>query len=184
MDINIYLITMVIDRLTKKESFPVPFAILDDFEKGACFDRLNALIEAKEYEIHKRNLFSIVGVTFSNYSEDENQLSGKNKPLIVHSIRKRFNNIHRELSDDALFKKVKYECPNENRYKEMTNLHNTKIVECTYNDDNTSGSLTLLLLKQYDYDEFKEYLKGSFEIVASSLDEKNKRGVFLLRSKS
>jgi hypothetical protein len=56
-------------------------------------------------------------------------LSGKNKPLIVHSIRKRFNNIHRELSDEVLFKRVKYECPNENRYKEMTNLHKTKIVE-------------------------------------------------------
>jgi hypothetical protein len=56
--------------------------------------------------------------------------------------------------------------------------------KCTYNDDETSGPLTLLLLKQYDYEEFKEYLKGSFEIVASSLDEKNKRGVFLLRSKS
>lgn len=71
IDISIPLVTKAIDNISANACFPIPFAIVDDFEEGHCFERLNELIRSKEYEIHKRNLFSIVGVTFSNYSKAE-----------------------------------------------------------------------------------------------------------------
>ena len=73
IDISISLITRAIDRIGTKASYPVPFAILDDFEQGTCFDRLGDLIKSNEHKIHKQSLFSILGVTFSNYSQPESE---------------------------------------------------------------------------------------------------------------
>lgn len=71
IDINITLLSKAITLIDTSANYPVPFAVLDDFEDGSCFSQLKRLILSKEHEIHKRNLFSIVGVTFSNYSKDE-----------------------------------------------------------------------------------------------------------------
>lgn len=219
IDISIPLVTRAINNVTNGASFPIPFAIVDDFEEGPCFDRLKQLVDSKEYEIHKRNLFSIVGVTFSNYSKAEHyfldgildimnpnedyllldvvadelnenelietvnkQINGLYKDLIIHSIRKRFPEIPRKTAESNLMKNVKIDVLHGNKHSILTNVANTKIVECSYKYGRKNSSL--IIIKHYNYISFKEYLKESFIIEASSFDVENMRGLFLLSKRS
>lgn len=67
IDLNVSLAIMSMEQVAPNAK-DVPFAIVDDFEKDTCYTRLKELIESKRYEIGKNNLFSMLGVTFSNLS--------------------------------------------------------------------------------------------------------------------
>ena len=227
IDISIPLVTTAIDAVSKKAGYPIPFAIVDDFEEGTCFNRLKDLIESKEYEIHKRNLFSIVGVTFSNYSqaedyffdgileimnpeddyllldvaadrqsEDElkltvhNQINTDYKDWVEHSVRKRFpeamelnkKSKNKGNNKASLMDKVKVRVLNgTDRFSRLTNVSGTRVLDCYFEDDPERNSL--LIIKHYDYENFKNYLKTKFVILASSYMEEKMRGLFILKKK-
>lgn len=46
----------------------IPFAIIDDFEENACYTKLSPILESNKRLIGSNNLFSMLGVTFSNLS--------------------------------------------------------------------------------------------------------------------
>lgn len=46
----------------------VPFAIIDDFETSFCYDNLSPFLESNKLRIGSNNMFSMLGVTFSNLS--------------------------------------------------------------------------------------------------------------------
>lgn len=68
IDLNISLAIKSARTISENLGCRVPFAVVDDFENAACYTQLSNLIESKRLEIGKNNLFSLVGVTFSNLS--------------------------------------------------------------------------------------------------------------------
>lgn len=71
IDINAYLIIKSAQKISSQGK-QIPFAILDDFEQNECYPRLASLVEMNKNKIGKNNLFSMLGVTFSNLTMDCN----------------------------------------------------------------------------------------------------------------
>lgn len=65
IDLNASLVIKSVQRISKMGK-QIPFAVIDDFEENACYPRLAKLIEQNRNKIGKNNLFSMLGVTFSN----------------------------------------------------------------------------------------------------------------------
>lgn len=60
----------------------VAFAVVDDFEEHAFFDRFNRLLKTTKEQIGENNLFSMLGVTFSNLSMNEGLFCNNLKQLM------------------------------------------------------------------------------------------------------
>jgi hypothetical protein len=81
IDINAYLIIRSAQKISGMGK-QIPFAILDDFEKNECYTRLATLVEMNKNKIGKNNLFSMLGVTFSNLTMDCNTFCGNMKKVM------------------------------------------------------------------------------------------------------
>lgn len=68
IDLNVSLAIKSAKRMTDIKGCHVPFAVIDDFEEPSFYKNFGLLIEARKSEIGKYNLFSLLGVTFSNLS--------------------------------------------------------------------------------------------------------------------
>ncbi len=71
IDINPMLVFKAIDTISSDGLIRVPFAIVDDFEEH--HQHIKEIINGKAHEIGKRNLFVMLGVTFSNLEGDESR---------------------------------------------------------------------------------------------------------------
>lgn len=68
IDLNVSLAIKSAKAVTDIPGCHVPFAVIDDFELPSFYRNIGKLIEARKKEIGKYNLFSFLGVTFSNLS--------------------------------------------------------------------------------------------------------------------
>lgn len=64
IDLNVFL---AIESMKSIKNY-VPFAIIDDFETSLCYDKLSPFLESNKLCIGINNMFSMLGVTFSNLS--------------------------------------------------------------------------------------------------------------------
>lgn len=66
VDMNVFLAMESVS--TMRVHRHVPFAIIDDFEKDPLYSKLISILECNKSSIGRNNLFSMIGVTFSNLS--------------------------------------------------------------------------------------------------------------------
>ena len=66
VDLNVSLAIESMSEMKKTNN--IPFAIIDDFEEKSCYNKLSPILESNKRLIGSNNLFSMLGVTFSNLS--------------------------------------------------------------------------------------------------------------------
>lgn len=71
IDFNPMIVFKAVQNVNRDGLINVPFTIIEDFEDH--YKHIKYIIEGKAHEIGKANLFMMLGVTFSNFEEDESE---------------------------------------------------------------------------------------------------------------
>ena len=127
VDLNVSLAIQSIKNV-EANAKGIPFAIIDDFELDSCFSRLRSFLESKRQEIGKNNLFSMLGVTFSNLPKTENAFLQK-----MNSLMRDANDyflldaiIYQEENDEDLKDRIRRQVSDEHYLNLLKNAINKK----------------------------------------------------------
>ena len=136
IDLNVSLAIRSAKSVASIKGCHVPFAVIDDFEESGFYANFETLIETRKNETGKLNLFSLLGVTFSNLSMTCSEffeniqwlMKDSEDFLLLDAI------IYENEDDEQLTKKVKLQLKkyedllrNSIRKKKLPNLPKTKL---------------------------------------------------------
>lgn len=166
VDINHIMIYYASKRMLSLPS-KVPFAIVDDFETN--FDTIKSIIKSRTHEIGDHNLFSMIGVTFSNLEGNEDNFlikikkwMGKNDLFILDALIKNIGYInYKEIYTKILFN-------NEDKYPNYQKLLLNCVFKKHYKDNINSD----IKLNNKDIEIISANPSNYFEIIEVNGNEK------------
>lgn len=143
IDLNVSLAIKSAKSVASIKGCHVPFAVIDDFEENGFYKNFEKLIDFKKNEIGKQNLFSLLGVTYSNLSMTCGEfldnilwlMKDSEDYLLLDAI------IYDNEDDEQLKQKVKMQIKkytdlllNSIRKKKLPNLPKTRLKKEPLND--------------------------------------------------
>ena len=207
IDINPILVYYASKNIDK--TIRLPFSIVDDFEEEV--KHIQEIIDGKKFEIGERNLFIMLGVTFSNLEGKESFIFNKIKKwlnngdyfLMDASINKDddYVNLEKAITDDnyksllynSLIKKEKidFETPIAEIDFELDLINDperkkyTEIESTKVYSYHYNGN-KLLVSKRYQYDDIEKKINKNFKLVNSKIvnSQSNRDKAFFLFKKS
>lgn len=188
IDINPILIYYASKNIDK--TIRLPFSIVDDFEIEV--GHIQKIIDGKKDDIGEKNLFIMLGVTFSNLEGTESTIINKIKKwmsngdyfLMDVSINKDddSDNLKKALKDEkyknllynSLLKKeiIEYSTPIENIDFTVSLIDNSQRnkytdIESTKVYSYKYNEEKVLISKRYDFDDIKQKIETNFNLINS-----------------